>query len=230
MELLYTDARIVVCLKPAGVLSTDEPGGMPELLRRALGEPETGCVRTVHRLDRPVGGVMVFARSRMADSLLSRQVQAHTFQKDYLAVLEGVPAQASGVLEDQLRRDTAARRTCVADAPGPDTRPARLSYRVLGEEDGRALVLIRLETGRTHQIRAVLFPRAAAVRRREIRRGRARAARIVVVPDRVLPPADGPAAAVFPSAPGRRPLAAIPNSIITTSRRSPWPERKNLIC
>lgn len=154
MELLYTDARIVVCLKPAGVLSTDEPGGMPELLRRALGEPETGCVRTVHRLDRPVGGVMVFARSRMADSLLSRQVQAHTFEKDYLAVLEGVPAQASGVLEDQLRRDTAARRTCVADAPGPDTRPARLSYRVLGEEDGRALVLIRLETGRTHQIRA----------------------------------------------------------------------------
>lgn len=97
---------------------------------------------------------MVFARSRMADSLLSRQVQAHTFEKDYLAVLEGVPAQASGVLEDQLRRDTAARRTCVADAPGPDTRPARLSYRVLGEEDGRALVLIRLETGRTHQIRA----------------------------------------------------------------------------
>lgn len=138
MELLYTDARIVVCLKPAGVLSTDEPGGMPELLRRALGEPETGCVRTVHRLDRPVGGVMVFARSRMADSLLSRQVQAHTFEKDYLAVLEGVPAQASGVLEDQLRRDTAARRTCVADAPGPDTRPARLSYRVLGEEGGRA--------------------------------------------------------------------------------------------
>ena len=151
MELLYTDARIVVCLKPAGVLSTDEPGGMPELLRRALGEPETGCVRTVHRLDRPVGGVMVFARSRMADSLLSRQVQAHTFEKDYLAVLEGVPAQASGVLEDQLRRDTAARRTCAS--------PRRVvrrvsSYRVLGEEDGRALVLIRLETGRTHQIRA----------------------------------------------------------------------------
>ena len=52
MDLLYTDNRIVVCLKPAGVLSTDEPGGMPELLRRALGEDETGCVRVVHRLAR----------------------------------------------------------------------------------------------------------------------------------------------------------------------------------
>ena len=75
MELLYTDSRIVVCIKPAGVLSTGEPGGMPELLRQALGEGPDGCVRVVHRLDRPVGGVMVFARSRMADSLLSGQVQ-----------------------------------------------------------------------------------------------------------------------------------------------------------
>ena len=224
MELLYTDARIVVCLKPAGVLSTDEPGGMPELLRRALGEPETGCVRTVHRLDRPVGGVMVFARSRMADSLLSRQVQAHTFQKDYLAVLEGVPAQASGVLEDQLRRDTAARRTC-----GYASGAAFLPRAGRGRRP-RARPHPAGDRAHAPDPRAVLFPRAAAVRRREIRRGRARAARIVVVPDRVLPPADGPAAAVFPSAPGRRPLAAIPNSIITTSRRSPWPERKNLIC
>lgn len=225
MELLYTDARIVVCLKPAGVLSTDEPGGMPELLRRALGEPETGCVRTVHRLDRPVGGVMVFARSRMADSLLSRQVQAHTFEKDYLAVLEGVPAQASGVLEDQLRRDTAARRTCVADAPGTAFLP-----RAGRGRRPRARPHPAGDRAHAPDPRAVLFPRTAAVRRREIRRGLARAARVVVVPDRVLPPADGPAAAVFPSAPGRRPLAAIPNSIITTSRRSPWPERKNLIC
>ena len=98
MDLLYTDNRIVVCLKPAGVLSTDEPGGMPELLRRALGESETGCVRVVHRLDQPVGGVMVYARSRMADSILSRQMQAHTFEKDYLAVLEGIPDAPEGVL------------------------------------------------------------------------------------------------------------------------------------
>ena len=69
MEIIYQDNRVVVAVKPAGVLSTDEPGGMPSLLRQALG---TDCIRTVHRLDAQTGGVMVFARSRMAAALLSR--------------------------------------------------------------------------------------------------------------------------------------------------------------
>ena len=68
MEIIYQDNRVVVAVKPAGVLSTDEPGGMPSLLRQALG---TDCIRTVHRLDAQTGGVMVFARSRMAAALLS---------------------------------------------------------------------------------------------------------------------------------------------------------------
>ena len=68
--IVYQDRRIVVAEKPCGVLSTDEPGGMPELLRQELGEPK-GCVLTVHRLDRTVGGLMVFARSHLAAALLS---------------------------------------------------------------------------------------------------------------------------------------------------------------
>ncbi len=154
MELLYSDARIVVCLKPAGVVSTDSPGGMPELLRRALGEGQTGCVRTVHRLDQPVGGVMVFARSRMADSLLSQQVQRREFEKEYLAVLQGVPDAPQGLLSDCLRRDTRTRRTVVARPSDPDARPAQLRYRLLAQRDGLSLVHIVLLTGRTHQIRA----------------------------------------------------------------------------
>ena len=153
MDILYADNRILVCLKPAGVLSTDEPGGMPALLREALGDAHA-CVRTVHRLDRPVGGVMVFARSRAAASILSAQVRERRFSKEYLAVAEGCPAEPSGRMEDLLLRDTLAGRTLVVSAPGKDVQPAALSYRVLAQAGGLSLVLVSLETGRTHQIRA----------------------------------------------------------------------------
>ena len=68
MEIVYADPRIVVAVKPAGVLSTDAPGGMPQLLRQELGTP---CIRTVHRLDAAVSGLMVYARSAKAASLYS---------------------------------------------------------------------------------------------------------------------------------------------------------------
>ena len=90
----------------------------------------------------------------MADSILSRQGQEHEFEKDYLAVLEGCPDAPEGILTDLLVRDAAKKQTFVTHTPGPDARHARLSYRVLAVKDGRALVRIRLETGRTHQIRA----------------------------------------------------------------------------
>ena len=149
MELLYQDNRIVVAVKPRGVLSTDEPGGMPELLRAELG---TECIRTVHRLDAQVGGVMVFARSKKAASLLSQQVREQKFEKEYLAVVHGTPPD-SGTLVDLLGRDKARRITYVAEAPGEDIREAKLDYHVLSTCNGLSLVSIRLHTGRTHQIR-----------------------------------------------------------------------------
>ena len=88
MTIVYQDERIVVAVKPNGVLSTDEPGGMPSLLRQTLG---TDCIRTVHRLDAQTGGLMVFARSRKAAALLSEQVRERQFSKGYLAVVHGVP-------------------------------------------------------------------------------------------------------------------------------------------
>ena len=151
MDILYQDKRILVALKPAGVLSTDEDSGMPSLLRAYLGD-EKACVRTVHRLDAAVSGVMVFARSVKAASLLSEQIRERQFQKEYLAVVHGAPPE-EGTLCDLLGRDQQRRMTYVADASGKDVREAKLSYRVLDRCEGYSLVSISLHTGRTHQIR-----------------------------------------------------------------------------
>jgi len=152
MEIVYIDDDILVCIKPARVLSTDEPGGLPELVRRELGDPN-GDVRTVHRLDRVVSGLMVLARNADAASDLSRQIREDAFQKEYLAVVHGAPEADAGIFWDLLARDKARKMTVVADAPGKDAREAVLNYRVLGKCDGMTRVHIELKTGRTHQIR-----------------------------------------------------------------------------
>ena len=151
MDILYADKRILVAIKPSGVLSTDEEGGMPSLLRGHLGD-EKACVRTVHRLDAAVQGVMVFARSAKAASLLSEQIRNRQFEKEYLAVVHGEPPDERQLV-DLLARDKQRRITYVADAPGKDAQEARLDYRVLARHNGLSLVKIRLHTGRTHQIR-----------------------------------------------------------------------------
>ncbi len=152
MRILYQDAELLVCVKPARVLSTDEPGGLPELVRQALGDPGAD-VRTVHRLDRVVSGLMVLARNGESASGLSRQIREGTFGKEYLAVVHGVPQEKSGELWDLLGRDKARRMTYVAEAPGKGIQQARLSYRVEAVRENLSLVRIRLHTGRTHQIR-----------------------------------------------------------------------------
>ena len=152
MEILYKDRNIVVCIKPARVLSTDEPGGLPDLVRQALGD-EKADVRTVHRLDRVVSGVMVLARNAAAASELSRQIRDGEFDKEYLAVVHGVPEQPAGTLRDLLGRDKARRMTFVAEQAGKGIQQAVLHYELLGSADGLSKVRIQLETGRTHQIR-----------------------------------------------------------------------------
>ena len=150
LDILYCDEDIVVCVKPPRVLSTDEPGGLPELLRSQLG---TEDFRTVHRLDRVVSGLMVVARNAKAASDISRQIREDAFQKEYLAVIHGEPAQESGRLEDLLLRDKARKMTLVTKEMAKGVQPAALRYRVISCQNGMSRVRIQLETGRTHQIR-----------------------------------------------------------------------------
>lgn len=152
MEIIYKDDAVLVCVKPQRVLSTDEPGGVPGLVREALGEPDAD-VRTVHRLDRVVGGLMVLARNSAAASELSRQVRENEFHKEYLAVVHGRPKYDIGKFYDLLFRDKARKMTMVTDEPGKGVQPASLSYCILASQDGMSKVRIQLETGRTHQIR-----------------------------------------------------------------------------
>ena len=152
MELIYQDNSIVVCVKPARVLSTDEPGGVPELVRQELGDPKAD-VRTVHRLDRVVSGLMVLARNAQAASELSRQIREDQFEKEYLAVVHGAPESDSGRFCDLLLRDKARRMTFVTGEMAKGVQPAALKYQLLNRNNGMSRVRIQLETGRTHQIR-----------------------------------------------------------------------------
>lgn len=153
MNIIYYDNNIIVCIKPAGVISTDEEGGMPQLLREALGD-ENADIRAVHRLDQVVSGLMVYAQSNAAASELSRQIRCGEFHKSYLAVVHGVPEERKGRFEDILLRSKEKRKTFVINKPARGAQNAILDYELLGSNGERSLVAIELITGRTHQIRA----------------------------------------------------------------------------
>ena len=156
LTILYEDAHLVICLKPPGVLSEDSEKGrcMPALLRehyRAQGKND--YIATVHRLDKIVGGVMVFSRRRQVTGQLTAAIARHEITKEYLAVLRGHPEKAEDTLTDLLFRDAAHNKSYVVRRMRKGVREARLSYREIARTDALSLVRIQLHTGRTHQIR-----------------------------------------------------------------------------
>ncbi len=144
MEILYHDAGIAVCVKPVGLDSqTDVPA--------ALSEQLGGTFFCVHRLDKNVGGVMVYARTSDAAGKLSTAIQTGTMVKEYVAKVHGTPPE-SGDWEDLLWKDSQKNKVFVVKRPRGGVKKARLEFRRL-EAGETSLVRIRLYTGRTHQIR-----------------------------------------------------------------------------
>ena len=147
IQILKLERSYALCVKLVGVLS-EEPG-MPALLREQLGG-EWYCV---HRLDKAVGGVMVYARTRKAAAALSAAVAEREMKKEYLAVCQGAPEPPAGTMEDLLFKDSGKNKAFVVKRERKGVKPARLSYETLAAGKTSALVHVTLDTGRFHQIR-----------------------------------------------------------------------------
>lgn len=165
-EIVYEDNHLIVAVKPAGLLTQGDVTGddcLLDQLKRDIKEryhkPGDVYLGLVHRLDRPVGGLVAFARTSKAASRLSEQLRTHAMAREYLAVAEGGSSMPDeGDLHDWLMQDAATGRVRAVPTGTPSAKEARLSFRVLGRDAAQdtALVHVRLQTGRKHQIRVQL--------------------------------------------------------------------------
>lgn len=160
LQVLYEDNHILVVVKPPNVLSQEDDTGDADMLtlckeyvKEKYNKPGNVYIGLVHRLDRPVGGVMVFARTSKAASRLSEEIRSRSLKKGYMAVLRGCPQKQSARLEDYLVKDSRKNQVRIARESEDGAKKASLSYSVEGRAEGLCLVRIELETGRPHQIR-----------------------------------------------------------------------------
>ena len=141
MEILYSDRDLAICIKPVGL---DSEAEVPRVLQEILG----GEIFPLHRLDKNVGGVMVYARTKHAAAILSQSIQKGEMVKEYVAKVHGTP-EDTGILTDLLFKDSRKNKVFVVKKSRTGVKEAKLQYRHLGD----GLVHVRLFTGRSHQIR-----------------------------------------------------------------------------
>lgn len=167
IKILYEDKHIIVCIKPAGALSQADNGGadnMPDMLKELCGANE---IYPLHRLDREVGGVMVYAKTKAAAAALSRDIAERRFEKEYSAWVHEKPQADRGEMRDLLFKDSKRNKSFTVKRMRKGVKEALLEYRLLktATSDGKnySLLAIKLHTGRTHQIRVQLSSRGMPI-------------------------------------------------------------------
>ena len=161
LPVLYEDNHLLAVIKQPGILSQADDTGEPDMvtllkedLKIRYEKPGNVYVGLVHRLDRPVGGAMLFAKTSKAASRLSESVRSRQFDKIYVAVVHGSPAPSSGRLRHYLSKDAARNIVSVYNRPADGAKEALLDYAVVAKHRDCSLIAVKLVTGRSHQIRA----------------------------------------------------------------------------
>lgn len=163
IPILYEDNHLLVVVKPPNLLSQGDHTGdedllslLKEYIRETYNKPGNVYLGLVHRLDRPVGGVMVFAKTSKAASRLSEQIRKGEFRRSYLAIVQGHPKPLQGTLRNFLLKDERTNLVTVVKPTTPKSQEAILDYKVVDMNSSHSLVGVELRTGRSHQIRVQL--------------------------------------------------------------------------
>ena len=156
MKILHEDKDIIVCIKPVGILSQSDSDGGESMITKLC--ECSGCeIYPLHRLDREVGGIMVYAKTKKSASFLSQAIADRSFKKEYIALVHGVPDTPKGEMKDLLFKDSRKNKSFVVSRERKGVKKASLEYEVLNtkefEDNTFSAVKILLHTGRTHQIR-----------------------------------------------------------------------------
>lgn len=169
-EILYEDNHIIVVEKPQNMPTCEDAtkdldllSAVKNYIKTVYEKPGEAFVGLVHRLDRPTGGVMVFAKTSKAASRLSEQMKAGDFEKKYLTVLVGSPKKEKGTLVNFLKKNPITNQVYLCSETTEGAKRAELSYRVLEEKGKYSLVEVRLFTGRSHQIRVQMAGQSTPV-------------------------------------------------------------------
>ena len=157
LRIIYEDEYIIVCYKPAGIPTQTKKLGEQDMVSLLKNHLKGGYVAVIHRLDQPVEGLLVFAKTPFAAKELNKGLQGVGFGKHYKAVLWGIPNQEKATLEDYLVKDGRTNTSRVCSPSEKDAKKATLSYEVIatGKENDKdiSMVKVKLDTGRHHQIR-----------------------------------------------------------------------------